>query len=472
MILSFPLLVVAPYSAFHSLSSERQDRTYELVSITALGARQILSGKLAGIALQMMIYLSAIFPCLAFTYLLRGVDIFTIVLVVVYTSCLSLSLSTLGLLLATITPLRQRHIAMSIFFALLLFLAMFLDNTWTSALVYYGVMMIESSEFWPLQLMFLTLFLNFFAIAFLAARSQLVTVSQNRSTALRWALVIAQLSFVAVMGYLQMSFGGNIVFGLLYCSTIFWFAAGMYLTGESPVLSPRVKRDLPQSLLGRIFLTWFAPGPGTGFMFVIANMLLMSLMASLPYESIGGLFRRFDSAVTAGITTAGTMGLVRPVRPMRAEILSATVIATSYVVIYLGMGTLIIRAVRRVSEIRLAAPALVNILLVMLGSATPWVIQMTSPQMRSMGYTLMQITNPIWTLWEVCVHGIPFDEGVLRAVLPTVAAMVWLANLPGICDELKQVRVAKPKRVDEEDAEVAAALAGPVGPKSPWDQAD
>ncbi len=85
MILSFPLLVVAPYSAYHSLAAERQDRTYELVSITALDARQILSGKLGGIMLQMMVYLSAIFPCLAFTYLLRGLDIFAIVLVVMYT---------------------------------------------------------------------------------------------------------------------------------------------------------------------------------------------------------------------------------------------------------------------------------------------------------------------------------------------------------------------------------------------------
>ena len=61
LILAFPLLIVAPYSAFHSLSAERQDRTFELVSITALDARQILSGKLSSIVLQMLVYLSAHF---------------------------------------------------------------------------------------------------------------------------------------------------------------------------------------------------------------------------------------------------------------------------------------------------------------------------------------------------------------------------------------------------------------------------
>ena len=38
---------------------------------------------------------------------------------------------------------------------------------------------------------------------------------------------------------------------------------------RTAALSPRVKRDLPQTLLGRIFLTWFAPGPGTGYMFAV-----------------------------------------------------------------------------------------------------------------------------------------------------------------------------------------------------------
>jgi len=35
-------------------------------------ARQIISGKLGSAALQVLVYLSALAPCLAFTYLLRG----------------------------------------------------------------------------------------------------------------------------------------------------------------------------------------------------------------------------------------------------------------------------------------------------------------------------------------------------------------------------------------------------------------
>ncbi|NLE37731.1 MAG: hypothetical protein GX621_06875 [Pirellulaceae bacterium] len=62
VILAFPLLIVVPYGAFRSLAAEQEERTYEMLSITALGPRQIVRGKLGSAALQMLIYLSAITP--------------------------------------------------------------------------------------------------------------------------------------------------------------------------------------------------------------------------------------------------------------------------------------------------------------------------------------------------------------------------------------------------------------------------
>src|SRR3954469_18747948 len=80
LVLSVPLLIVVPYAAFRSLAGEWEDGTFELLSITALSARQIVSGKLASAVLQMMVYYSALAPCIAFTYLLRGIDIVTVAL--------------------------------------------------------------------------------------------------------------------------------------------------------------------------------------------------------------------------------------------------------------------------------------------------------------------------------------------------------------------------------------------------------
>src|SRR5262245_61944194 len=46
VVLSIPLLIVVPYAAFRSLAAEREDGTFELLSITSLSSRQIVLGML------------------------------------------------------------------------------------------------------------------------------------------------------------------------------------------------------------------------------------------------------------------------------------------------------------------------------------------------------------------------------------------------------------------------------------------
>ena len=74
------------------------------LSITTLKPRQIISGKLGSSIVQMAVYFSAITPCLAFTYLLRGVDrADDRACCLCYTFFWSLGLSMVGILLATLT---------------------------------------------------------------------------------------------------------------------------------------------------------------------------------------------------------------------------------------------------------------------------------------------------------------------------------------------------------------------------------
>src|SRR3954470_4485272 len=97
IVLALPLIVVVHLAAFRSLTAEREDNTYDLLSITSLKPRQIISGKLGSSVAQMAVYFSAITPCLAFTYLLRGVDLPTIAVLITYTFFWSLGLSMMGI---------------------------------------------------------------------------------------------------------------------------------------------------------------------------------------------------------------------------------------------------------------------------------------------------------------------------------------------------------------------------------------
>jgi hypothetical protein len=456
LILAFPLIIVAPYSAYHSLSSERQDRTYELVSITALNARQILTGKLGGILLQMLVYLSAIFPCLAFTYLLRGLDIFTIILAVAYTCSVSIGASAVGLLLAALSPPRQRQIVIAVLFAMMLFLCFIVAIYWMFFLIATGGFLTTSPYFWPSNLGALTFFLNFFALVFLAARSQLTTVCQNRSTALRVALVVAQLSWLAWMAGVQLGFGRFSMSGFLLFTAMFWFFAGAFMTGEPGVLSERVRRDLPQSVLGRVFFSWFVPGPGTGYMFAVSNVVAAAVMANFPFHAFAAMFK-----IPVPVLT------VTGVAP---SFLDVSLVTAGYVIIYLGLGKLILSAIGRFTEVRLVTRFLVHACLVMFGAGVPLVIQWSIPQIRNSGYTPWQITNAIWTIWESCAKVVPYPDFVVPVV--TIAAVcVWAVNLPSVAAELQQVYLPKPPRVAEEDTLLAAEAAGPPLPTSPWDDA-
>ena len=102
-ILTVPMLLIVPFSAYRSLAGEREDGTYELLSITTLCSRQIVTGKLGSAVLQMLVYYSALSPCIAFTYLLRGVDVITMALVLFYTFLASVLLSAVGLMVATVS---------------------------------------------------------------------------------------------------------------------------------------------------------------------------------------------------------------------------------------------------------------------------------------------------------------------------------------------------------------------------------
>ena len=110
MVLIFPLVVVVPFSAFRSLSAERDENTYDLLRVSSLTPRQIITGKLASSIVQMGVYFSAVAPCLAFTYLLRGIDILTIALFLSFAVLACMGLSMLGLLAAATTQKNRGQI--------------------------------------------------------------------------------------------------------------------------------------------------------------------------------------------------------------------------------------------------------------------------------------------------------------------------------------------------------------------------
>ncbi len=356
VILLFALVIVVPYSAFRSLAGELEDHTYELLSITALKARQIIGGKLATSFLQILVFLSAISPCIAFTYLLRGVDILTILMLVVYTTLASLGLSLIGLLLATCAMERYRQVVASVMLVLALG-GLFLFGCAMVQESLRGMPAVELEQFFIANAALLTGYASYFVLLYLAAAAQLSFASSNRSSALRIVMVVQQALFCGWMAYvwLENERRVEIVMFVLLCSGLHWYAMGTFLTGEPERLSPRVKRDLPQSFLGRALLTWFNPGAGTGYVFAIANFLTVALLAQI--------------AVRFCLESPG-----RPLWTPVDSVFCAGLVGLCYLVIYLGLGKLLLSAVRNVPPegVGVVLRVGLNLLLVAAGAESPW----------------------------------------------------------------------------------------------------
>ena len=117
-----------------------------------------------------------------------------------------------------------------------------------------------------------------------------------------------------------------------------------------------------------------------------------------------------------------------------------------------------------------AGAAGVHFLIFALGVFAPFLTEQIRSQGMPASYSFLQITNVFWTLngdRQICDPVRPDNLGGGRCC---VAAIVFLANLPGVVRELRQVRIEPPRRVLEEDAALAAAKSPPKPVHTnPWD---
>lgn len=457
-ILVIPLMLIVPFTAFRSLAAEQEENTFDLLSITTLGSRQIITGKLLSALVQMVVYLSAVSPCIAFTFLLRGVDALTTAMLLVIAVLASVGLSMISLLVGALGRAKNMQVVISV--ALVLVLAAAAYGVWGMGVIVIeeGSMVFRTSEFWIVAFGMLSLYVTTFGLIHAAAAAQIAFVSENRSTPLRRWMMAQQACFCGWIGAILYEVfarpdgfrneGPWIIAFAMCCAGVYWFGMGTLMTGEWPHLSRRVQRSLPSSTMGRALLSLLNPGPGTGYLFATANLTFLMLAAL----TLLALFRWMSG---------GTM-------PSIKEVSYLAVLTWAYVVAFLGFGRLIINALRRWAYVPMSAAFLIHVILFLSAIGVPTVIQMTSRELRNSGYTLWQMTNPVWTLSELARRGPSSVEGeVLILVLPAAALIALLLNMRSIATELLLQRTAIPVRIIEEEAELHPAPA--PKPTNPWD---
>ncbi len=447
LILSVPLVLIVPFAAFRSLAAEQERNTYELLAISDLSARQIVTGKLGSAVVQIVLYLSAVAPCLAFTYLLRGIDIFTIMLVIYYALFGSLGLTMIALLIATLSTARFSQVMLSVALVIGLFWGWFFAVIAGWELTVESASWLGQGEFWYFNGLLLTVYVGYFALLLLAAAAGLGFVGELSSATLRIAMLLVVVGFTPWVTGLWLAENGDSDVLVAYASLVgvHWYVLAVLMTGESPHLSQRVRRSLPTSWSGQALFTWLQPGPGTGFCYAITNLMAVALLGTL------------------GIGLAASFGRTAASNDF-IEMAVFLWLGVCYVTIYLGLGHLLIRYFAQQTRHRMLAAVLIHG--VLLAVAT---IGMTLVQLLLTGnedYTLFQLPNGFWTVSFVCDG---YDQSALVAliVIPVAALLTLLANFRIIGPELRRDPAAIPDRVAADDAE--QHVPPEPAPESPWD---
>ena len=414
-VLAIPVMGMVPLAAHRSLAAEIDDSTFEMLSITNLTSFRIVMGKLNSSVLQMLIYFAAVVPCLAFTFLLRGVDLLTIVYLVLLVTTVSLLVTTIALMLATVAPSRAGQTM-----SLLMTMAVILLAEFICGVIVLESMLISNDtltlEVWVVLGNCTVISISCMALFVKAAAARIAPITENRSTGLRYLMFLQQMLWVGCIGMMALISRDSevIVFGIVVLGG-YWLLMGTLMLAESPELSPRVQRGLPQTFLGRAFLTWFNPGPGTGFVYAVASGIAGVSVLGI-FSFVADLTVTYTALIVIGYL-AGFLGIIRliamPLCRRFGRMFSITI------------GTLV--------TVMLLAPMAPSTITVLMTGGV------------SNSYSTIHTLNWAWTLAEVADRQRyqMFDASLILCV----GAIIGIFNLALLFREFDYRRIAVPDRV-------------------------
>ncbi len=437
-ILQFPLMIIIPFSAFRSLITEIEDSTFELLSISSLSAWQIVLGKMMSALLQALLYLSALTPCIVLTYLLRGVSLDSILFVLGLTVTFSVSETALALLLAAVSRARILQVAATL---LLLIGLVFGFLGWTIALI-SGVMVEMANmpkEFYLVVFGFTTVICVALNLILRSAAAAIDFPSENHSTPLRKRvlLLVGLILFWSTFAVVA-SREEEIAFVFLIGAFIVCMFIGALMTGELGIISPRARRTLPTTFAGRVFLTWFYPGAGMGYIFLVC--LFAALVATM---CITELYYSLSMQLSMGRTSIQYVGYL----------------LLCYLTIYVGVNRLLMLAVAKHMPARMLGSVALTAVCLLAMHMGPLLLVYSLNDYREFDYGWHQAFNIVWTCSEAS-DGLSFPVELSMGILTLASIAVFGLNLVLSTRDVMLVRIAEPPRVRAEN-EVATVAQTP-----------
>ena len=436
-VLALPMMMVVPLAAYRSLESEIDDGTLELLSITTLSPWQIVLGKLASASLQMLLYFVTLFPCLAYAYSLRGVDLPTTLLLVASLAVAGMLLTVIGLFCAPLARGRSGRIVSMLMLLILLIAAEYGVSSMVIGMILYGNPL-SKAEILFIVISTLGLSISLGHLLLSATAAQLTPETENRSTVLRLSLVAFTAIGVATiaLALLVLREDGLPFFmtgALILWGT--WTFCSALMVAERSTITPRIRRELPSSFLARLCQTWLTPGPTTGLVFAIIAIWTLTLMQHFTVQWI----------LRTGLAVGMTRG------QMRSLFGEIGLLYPTYLICFLVAVRLIVLAVRVRNNPRVEIGLAAFVVVAVMAALVPYSMQLHFNDYQPLTYDpIWQVTNWAFTMTTSLERSLP--AGQVDKVLGA-AVCLSLISILSAWKTTRPRRIATPKRVQEELAQ-------------------
>lgn len=288
IVLTVAMTLVIPVTTFNSLSAEREMNTLELLTVSTMSPVQLVWGKLWSAVLQMFLYLSAVAPFMAFTYLLRGIDIVTMSFTLFHVILTSIGLTQLALVVGSLAKMR--------FVRLPLLLAQLGVNLTLFAFLVQAVGPDRLFEFgsendWLERGIWTSYFVAYLIGTTQIARAQLTFEADNRSSGIR--LSIALISLITIIWievltrtrpYFEVwDHNRTLVSGAFLMLTLA-VGVGPFVCSEPESMSRRVRTKVSRWGSFRFLLIPFLPGSGRGLLFLLFLLIPGPMLVAWHYK--------------------------------------------------------------------------------------------------------------------------------------------------------------------------------------------
>jgi hypothetical protein len=449
------IMIVVPAYAAVRFANERTDHNADLMFISTLRPISIIWGKFfAAVVLGLLVF-SVCAPFMTFTYLLRGIDIPSILLILGIDLLAMCAAVMTGLTLAAIPGPRPMKFLIN--FAG--FITIFSTCMWliggTLAMLEFGELAESILENWWLALAVTAGVLLWIGLQSMYAVAMISPASANRILPLRIYLLLSVI-FSGLMLFLLSRAYSVTLADLGRILLVLWIGIVMPLLALQLVISvcerdhwgPRITRTIPRNPLGRLLAFLFYTGAAGGVTYSVGLAIAVLLFG-----------------MAWGETFAGSSSI----NLEHYEVLKFFTVLLLFTFCYC-LSAVVLRFYMFDRQIRPGYTWVLGLLLAGLGSTLPMVVQLIIQfqrgQFGQQEFPWWALPNPIWAMAELesrYQRNSDF-ESVLFPFLMIWAILVAVLSMPWYFGQLRRFRPTR--KAPTEPAPVLAVEPPPPLPSN------